>query len=56
MFLWSKKKFQKFLKQKILIHANIKQLIFISLEFESTFWANDLANIINCRLSLCIAP
>jgi len=45
MYLRSKKKFQVFLKQKILIHANIKQLIFIYLEFELTFWANDLANM-----------
>jgi hypothetical protein len=45
MFLRSKIKFQVFLKQEILIHANIKQLIFISLEFESTFWANNLASM-----------
>jgi len=45
MFCWSKKKFQLFLKQEILIHANIKQLIFISLKFESTFWANNLASM-----------
>jgi hypothetical protein len=37
MLLQSKKKFQLFLKQEILIHADIKQLIFISLESESTF-------------------
>jgi hypothetical protein len=45
MFLRSKTKFQVVLKQEILIHANIKQLIFISLKFESIFWANDLANM-----------
>jgi hypothetical protein len=45
MFFRSKKKFQLFLKQEILIHANIKQLIFISLKVESTFWANNLASM-----------
>jgi len=34
MFLRSKTKFQVYLKQEILIHANIKQLIFIFLKFE----------------------
>jgi hypothetical protein len=32
MFKWIKK-FQLFLKQEILIHANIKQLLFIYLKF-----------------------
>jgi hypothetical protein len=45
MLLKSKKKFQLFLKPKILIHANIKQLFFISHKFESTFWANNLASM-----------
>jgi hypothetical protein len=37
MFWQSKKKFQVFLKQEILIPANIEKIIFIFLEFESTF-------------------
>jgi hypothetical protein len=45
MLLRSKKKFQLFLKQEILIHANIEQLIFISLKFESTFGVNNLASM-----------
>jgi len=37
MSLRNKEKFQEFLKQEILIHANIEIFICIFLEFESTF-------------------
>jgi hypothetical protein len=40
--LAKQEKFQLFLKQEILIQANIKQLFFISLKFESSFFSKQI--------------